>query len=55
MKKSKDKVIDGVCAGIAEHLDIDPLWIRIGFLLCNMPLIYLVLMAIMDEADETKE
>ena len=30
-KSSKDKKIDGVCAGIAEYFDIDPTLVRLGF------------------------
>lgn len=32
-KSSKDKKIDGVCAGIAEYFDIDPTLVRLGFAL----------------------
>lgn len=28
MKKSKNGMIDGVCAGIAEHYSIDPIFVR---------------------------
>ena len=29
-KSSKNKMIDGVCAGIAEYFDIDPTLVRLG-------------------------
>lgn len=29
-KSSKNKMIDGVCAGIAEYLNIDPTLVRLG-------------------------
>lgn len=29
-KSNKNKMIDGVCAGIAEYFDIDPTLIRLG-------------------------
>ena len=29
-KSSKNKMIDGVCAGVAEYFNIDPTLIRIG-------------------------
>ena len=29
-KSNKDKMIDGVCAGIAEYFDIDPTIVRLG-------------------------
>jgi len=32
-KSSKNKIIDGVCAGIAEYFNIDPTLVRIGLVL----------------------
>lgn len=32
-KSSKNKMIDGVCAGIAEYFSIDPALVRIGLVL----------------------
>ena len=32
----EEKVIDGVCGGIAEYFDIDPVIVRIIFLLTTM-------------------
>ena len=29
-KSNKDKMIDGVCAGIAEYFHIDPTLVRLG-------------------------
>lgn len=29
-KSKKDKIIDGVCAGIAEYFNIDPTLVRLG-------------------------
>ena len=29
-KSNKNKMIDGVCAGIAEYFDIDPTLMRLG-------------------------
>lgn len=29
-KSSKNKMIDGVCAGIAEYFNIDPTLVRLG-------------------------
>lgn len=31
--KSNNKIIDGVCAGIAEYFDQDPTLVRLGFVL----------------------
>ena len=34
MKRNiKNKIIAGVCSGIADHFDIDALWVRLAFLL----------------------
>lgn len=36
-KSSKNKMIDGVCAGVAEYFNIDPTLVRIGLVLfCAM-------------------
>lgn len=32
-KSSRNKIIDGVCAGIAEYFNIDPTLVRIGLVL----------------------
>ena len=32
-KSRKNKVVDGVCGGIAEHFDVDPVLVRIIFVL----------------------
>ena len=31
LTKSNDKVISGVCSGIAEYFDIDPTLVRVGY------------------------
>ena len=31
LMKSRDKVSCGVCGGIAEYFEIDPVFVRIGF------------------------
>jgi phage shock protein PspC (stress-responsive transcriptional regulator) len=33
LKKSKNRKLFGVCGGLAEYLDIDPSFIRIGFVI----------------------
>ena len=48
----KNAVIGGVCAGIANHLNIDPVIIRIAFVLGFIflgigPLIYIILWLLM--------
>ena len=32
-KSSKDKKLDGVCAGLAEYLDVDPTLIRLAWVI----------------------
>ncbi len=49
MQKSKNSMIDGVCAGIAEKFDIDPIWVRLIFLFANLAPLYIALMFLMDE------
>jgi phage shock protein C len=31
LTRSNDKVISGVCSGIAEYFDIDPTLVRVGY------------------------
>ena len=33
--KSNNKMIDGVCAGIAEYFNLDPTLVRLGFVLLS--------------------
>ena len=46
----KDSILFGVCGGLAEHLNIDPILIRIGvicsFLILGIGLIPYILLAI---------
>lgn len=51
-KSSEDKVLFGVAGGLAEHFDVDPLLVRLGFVaLCFVDgiglLLYVVLAIIM--------
>lgn len=32
-KSNKNKMVDGVCGGIAEYFDIDPTLVRLGWVL----------------------
>ena len=32
-KSNENKMVDGVCGGIAEYFDIDPTLVRIGWIL----------------------
>ncbi len=56
MKRTKDNVIAGVCGGIAKELGVDPVLVRLAFLLSFLffgvgPLIYLVLWVIMGKEE----
>lgn len=55
-----EKMIGGVCAGIAHYFDIDPVWLRLGFVLAVVLggtgiLFYLLLMIIIPKAETTAE
>jgi phage shock protein PspC (stress-responsive transcriptional regulator) len=55
-----DQVIGGVCSGAGAYLGIDPIWLRIGFLVAFFVfgsglLLYLILWIIMPEAKTTAE
>jgi phage shock protein C len=58
LRKSKDKrVLAGVAGGIAEHFDLDPVLVRLGFVaLCFVNLIgliaYVVLAIVMPRPEE---
>ena len=47
-RSRKDRIIAGVCGGLAEHFGVDPTWIRLLFILffflggCAL-LIYLIM------------
>jgi len=52
--RSRNKMIAGVCAGIAEYFDVDPTIIRVAFVLLSILsigfpgiLVYIILMLIM--------
>ena len=36
-RSTKDKMIAGVCAGIAEYFDIDPVIVRVIFVILLLP------------------
>lgn len=55
-----DKVIGGVCSGIGYYFDVDPVWIRIGFVAFSLVffsgvLFYLLLLVIVPKAETTAE
>lgn len=55
MKKDTSRaVLFGVCSGIAKKLDIDPLWIRLAFIIAFLHLgigilAYIILALIMEK------
>jgi len=53
------RIIGGVCSGIAAYFNIDPLWVRLGFVLAAFSgfgfLIYLILWIAIPEAHTTAE
>ncbi|MBX3056196.1 MAG: PspC domain-containing protein [Anaerolineae bacterium] len=55
-RSEQDKVIAGVCGGIATYLDIEAIWVRLLFVLLALAsgmgvVIYLVLWLIMPQMD----
>ncbi|MBA4250505.1 MAG: hypothetical protein C0425_03065 [Chlorobiaceae bacterium] len=34
--RSNDKMIAGICGGIGEYFNIDPTWIRIGYVVVSI-------------------
>jgi phage shock protein PspC (stress-responsive transcriptional regulator) len=55
---SKDQILSGVCAGIANYFGVDPIWIRLGLIMATIVttgvpvLVYLVLAVIMPSDEE---
>lgn len=54
LKRSTNKMIAGVCAGLAEHFNWDPTVVRIGYVLVSIfsaafpgILVYVILWAVM--------
>lgn len=59
LTRSRDKMIAGVCGGIAEYFKLDPTLVRVGYVLVSIIsaafpglLAYLILMFIMPAPDE---
>lgn len=56
LRRSRNKMIAGVCAGIAEYLGLDPTLVRVGYVLLSMLsvgfpglLLYIILMLVMPQ------
>jgi phage shock protein C len=59
-RRGKDRILGGVCSGLADGLHIDPLWVRLGFVLLAFLqgvglLIYIVLWLVMPEQVEGQD
>lgn len=56
-----DKVIAGVCSGLASYFNLDPIWVRIAFVLFGLAFfgtglfLYVILWIIVPEANTTAE
>ncbi len=55
-KSSHDRVLAGVCGGLAEYFDVDPTLVRIGYVLLSLVsaafpglLVYIILAIVMPE------
>ncbi len=58
-RSQKDRIVGGVCGGLAEVLDIDPTLVRLVFVLLALlgghgVLLYLILWLIMPREDQVK-
>jgi phage shock protein C len=55
-RRTEDKIITGVCSGLATYLDIDTVWVRLSFVILlfasgiGLP-IYVILWIVMPAAD----
>lgn len=57
-KRSNNKMLAGVCGGIAEYFNLDPTIVRVGYVLLSIfsagfpgILVYIILWVIMPPAD----
>ncbi len=52
MRTSNDRVIGGVCGGLARYFGVDPVFVRLAFVLFLLPkgfgaIVYLILLLLM--------
>jgi phage shock protein C len=52
VRSQKDRMIAGVCGGLADHFQVDPVLVRLAFVLLTIyggagPLVYLLLAILM--------
>lgn len=61
MRANDDRMIGGVCGGLGRHFKIDPVLVRLGFVLLTIyggigPVLYLLLLILMPlDSDLTEE
>jgi phage shock protein C len=55
-RSTKDRMVAGVAGGLAEYIDVDPVAVRIGFVVASLllggiggPIIYLLMWAVVPE------
>ncbi|RJP73608.1 MAG: PspC domain-containing protein [Ignavibacteriales bacterium] len=58
LRRSKNKMIAGVCGGIGEYLGIDPTLVRVGYVILSLVsaafpglLVYIILWIVIPEED----
>ena len=58
LTRSRDRMVAGVCGGIAERFNLDPTIVRIGYVLASILsvafpglLVYIVLWVVVPDAD----
>jgi len=58
LTRSKNKMIGGVCGGIADYFDLDPTLVRVAYLLLSMItagfpgiLTYIILLVVMPQSN----
>lgn len=58
LTKSTDRILAGVCGGIADFFEVDPTLVRVGYLVLSFfsagfpgLLLYLILMLVMPSSD----
>ncbi len=59
-RSTKNRLVAGVAGGLAEYLDVDPVAVRIGFVIGSLllggiggPIVYLVMWAVVPEEGKT--
>ena len=62
LTRSANKILAGVCGGIAEYFEIDPTLVRVAYAALSIfsagfpgLLLYIVMLIIMPQAQENKE